>query len=92
MQFRQHRLDVRRFSSLLSDMFIDKIDVLFLDVEGAEHAVLQTLNFQKHPVHVLVVERPTLAVSQLLASHGYDDLRITHDSGGDRVFVNSRGF
>ena len=73
-------------------MFIDKIDVLFLDVEGAEHAVLQTLNFQKHPVHVLVVEQPALAVSQLLVSHGYDDLRITHDSGGDRVFVNSRGF
>ena len=92
VRFRQHRLDVRRFSSLLGDMFIDRIDVLFLDVEGAEHAVLQTLNFQKHPVRVLVVERPTPAVSRLLRAHGYDDLRITYDSGGDRVFYNSRFF
>ena len=92
VRFQQHRLDVRRFSTLLSDMFVDAIDVLFLDVEGAEHSVLQTLNFQKHPVRVLVVERPTPAVSRLLKAHGYDDLRITYDSGGDRVFYNSRFF
>lgn len=92
VRFRQHWLDVRSFSSLLSDMFIDKIDVLFLDVEGAEHAVLQTLDFQRHPVRVLVVERPTLAVSRLLKARGYNDLRITYDSGGDRVFYNSRFF
>ena len=90
--FRQHRLDVRRFSSLLGDMYIDKIDVLFLDVEGAELSVLQTLNFQRNPVRILVVERPTPAVSRLLAARGYDDLRITYDSGGDRVFVNSQFF
>ena len=90
--FRQHRLDVRRFSSLLSDMYIGKIDVLFLDVEGAELSVLQTLNFQKNPVRILVVERPTPAVSRLLAARGYDDLRITYDSGGDRVFVNRHFF
>jgi len=88
--FRQHRLDVVRFSALLSDMFIDKIDVLFLDVEGAELSVLQTLNFKQHPVRVLVVERPTQEVSQLLKAHGYDDLRFTFDSGGDRVFFASR--
>jgi len=92
VQFRQHRLDVRRFSTLLSDMDFGKIDVLFLDVEGAEHAVLQTLNFQNHPVRVLVVERPTTAVSRLLKAHGYDDLRFTYDSGGDRVFYNSQFF
>ena len=92
IQFQQHRLEVRRFSSLLDDMAIDKIDVLFLDVEGAELSVLQTLNFIKHPVHILVVERPTPAVSRLLTARGYDDLRITYDSGGDRVFVNSQFF
>ena len=86
VQFRQHRLNVVRFSTLLSDMFIDKIDVLFLDVEGAELSVLQTLNFKRHPVRVLVVERPTPAVTQLLEAHGYNDLRFTFDSGGDRVF------
>lgn len=84
--FRKHRLDVVRFSTLLSDMFIDKIDVLFLDVEGAELSVLQTLNFKRHPVRVLVVERPTPAVTRLLEARGYNDLRITYDSGGDRVF------
>ena len=90
--FRQHRLDVVPFSSLLSDMFFDKIDVLFLDVEGAELSVLQTLNFRKHPVRILVVERPSAAVTRLLEARGYDDLRFTYDSGGDRVFVNSRFF
>ncbi len=90
--FREHRLDVRRFSSLLSDMDFGKIDVLFLDVEGAELSVLQTLNFLKHPVHVIVVERPTPAVTRLLTARGYDDLRFTYDSGGDRVFVNGLYF
>ncbi len=89
VQFRQHRLDVVRFSTLLSDLFIDTIDVLFLDVEGAELAVLQTLNFKKHPVRVLVVERPTQEVTRLLAARGYNDLRVTYDSGGDRVFVGT---
>ena len=90
--FREHRLDVRRFSSLLDDMAIDTIDVLFLDVEGAELSVLQTLNFRRHPVRVLVVERPTPAVTRLLEARGYNDLRITYDSGGDRVFVSGRSF
>lgn len=90
VQFQQHRLDVVRFSTLMNDMFIDKIDVLFLDVEGAELSVLKTLNFKRHPVRVLVVERPTLAVTQLLGAHGYYDLRFTFDSGGDRVFFGTR--
>jgi hypothetical protein len=89
VQFRQHRLDVVRFSTLLSDMFFDKIDVLFLDVEGAELSVLQTLNFKKHPVRILVVERPTPAVAQLLKARGYNDLGFTYDSGGDRVFFGA---
>jgi FkbM family methyltransferase len=88
--FRKHRLEVVRFSALLSRHGIGKIDVLFLDVEGAEHAVLQTLDFQANPVRFLVVERPTAAAAQLLAARGYNDLRVTYDSGGDRVFVNAR--
>ena len=81
---------MQHFSSLLDDMAIDAIDVLFLDVEGAELSVLQTLNFHRHPVHILVVERPTPAVTRLLEASGYNDLRVTYDSGGDRVFVSSR--
>ena len=89
VQFKQHRLDVVRFSTLLSDMFIDTIDVLFLDVEGAELSVLQTLNFKRHPVRVIVVERPTATVTRLLEARGYNDLRVTYDSGGDRVFFRA---
>jgi FkbM family methyltransferase len=92
VQFRQHELKVMRFSALLSQHGIGNIDVLFLDVEGAELSVLQTLNFAKHPVRVLVVERPAPAVLRLLAAHGYEDLRITYDSGGDRVFFNGNLF
>lgn len=84
-----HRINVIRFSRLLSDTNIDKIDILFLDVEGAELSVLQTLDFKKHPVRVLVVERPTQKVSKLLAARGYNDLRFTYDSGGDRVFFGA---
>lgn len=92
VQFKQHRLDVRRFSWLLSAHGIGKIDVLFLDVEGAELSVLNTLNFQKNPVRFLVVERPTPMVTRLLQARGYDDLRLTYDSGGDRVFHNGLYF
>ena len=92
VRFQQHRLDVMRFSFLLDDMAIDRVDVLFLDVEGAELSVLQTLNFHRHPVRVLVVERPTPAVTRLLEARGFNDLRVTYDSGGDRVFVNSQFF
>jgi len=92
VHFQQHRLEVVPFSSLLSDMDVGKIDVLFLDVEGAELSVLQTLNFQKHPVRYLVVERPAPAVTRLLTARGYNDLGFAFDSGGDRVFVNSRFF
>lgn len=86
VRFREHRLEVVRFSTMLSRHNIEKIDVLFLDVEGAELSVLQTLDFKKHPVRVLVVERPTRAVAHLLRNRGYEDLRITYDSGGDRIF------
>lgn len=92
VKFRQHRLNVARFSTLLNIHGIGKIDVLFLDVEGAELSVLQTLNFQKNPVRFLVVERPTPAVARLLAARGYNDLRFTYDSGGDRVFYNGLYF
>ena len=89
VQFRQHRLNVVPFSTLLSDMFFDKIDVLFLDVEGAELGVLQTLSFRRHPVRYLVVERPTPAVTRMLTARGYDDLGFAFDSGGDRVFFGA---
>ena len=88
--FRKHRLDVVRFSKLLSQYGVGRIDVLFLDVEGAELSVLQTLDFRKHPVRFLVVERPTVAVAQLLMARGYNDLRITYDSGGDRVYHSGK--
>jgi len=87
ISFREYQLDVVRFSSLLSQQSIGAIDVLFLDVEGSELSVLQTLNFKTHPVRILVVERPSHEVSKLLAARGYHDLRLTYDSGGDRVFV-----
>lgn len=92
VEFRQRRIDVARFSALLSARGIGKIDVLFLDVEGAELSVLQTLSFQKNPVRFVVVERPTAAVTRLLQERGYDDLGFTYDSGGDRVFHNGLYF
>tara|TARA_Y100000389_G_scaffold184591_1_gene203179 strand:+ start:202 stop:1005 length:804 start_codon:yes stop_codon:yes gene_type:complete len=89
VQFREHRLGVVPFSTLLSDMDVGKIDVLFLDVEGAELGVLRTLSFHKHPVRYLVVERPTAEVTRMLTARGYDDLGFAFDSGGDRVFFGA---
>ena len=92
VEFRQHRLRRRALLDAAERAGIGKIDVLFLDVEGAELSVLQTLNFQKNPVRFLVVERPTPMVTRLLQARGYDDLRLTYDSGGDRVFHNGLYF
>jgi len=89
VHFQQHRLRVVRFSALLSDMGVGKIDVLFLDVEGAELSALQTLDFRQHPVRYLVVERPSPAVTRMLTARGYDDLGFAFDSGGDRVFFGA---
>lgn len=89
VNFREHKLNVVPFSKLLRQNGVDHIDVLFLDVEGSEHSVLQTLNFRKTHVRALVVERPSAATVHLLRWHGFSDLKLTFDSGGDRIFLKS---
>ena len=88
VSFKEHKLNVVRFSTLLQRYGITNIDLLFLDVEGAEHSVLNTLNFLKNPVHVMFVERPTRETQRLLKKHGFHDMHLTFDSGKDRMFYN----
>ena len=92
MSFKTHKLNVVRFSTLLQSYGIRHIDLLFLDVEGAEHSVLSTLNFLKNPVRVISVERPTPKTQRLLKEHGFHDMHLTFDSGGDRMFYNGEWF
>jgi len=58
-------------SSLLKDVPI--IDAFFLDVEGAELSVLQTMDFEKTCVQVFNIEDgdPSSAVGALLGSAGF---------------------
>ena len=88
VSFRKHKLDVVRFSTLLRRYGITTIDLLFLDVEGAEYGALSTLNHLKNPVRILYVERPGPRALRLLKERGFHDLHISFDSGGDRVFYN----
>lgn len=88
VSFRHMRLPVMRLTELLRGKGVERVDIFFLDVEGAELSVLRTLNFRRIPVHIMVVERPTPQVTHLLKRNGFKDLQFTYDSGGDRVFVN----
>jgi hypothetical protein len=48
-----------------------EIDYLSIDVEGAEHRILESFPFDRFAFKALTVERPTRAVHDLLTSAGY---------------------
>jgi hypothetical protein len=51
---------------------IDQVDLLLLDVEGAELEVLKGLEFDRHAPRMIVAEDTyTDAVADYLSKHGY---------------------
>ena len=67
------------------------IDMFFLDVEGAEFAVLKSMDFQKTCVRLLSIEGglPNSEVGKLLASKGYGHYG-QQPHGADQIWVNSK--
>lgn len=49
-------VEVRRLDDLLQEHRLDRIDYLDLDIEGAEFAALQTIDFNKVDISVIAVE------------------------------------
>ena len=58
-------------------------------LEGAEEAVLRTVNFRAVAVRVLVVERPTVAVRALLRDAGMTAVGEYSSALGDVMFARN---
>lgn len=89
------RTEVRRMDSLMFDCGVDRIDVAKIDVEGAEHLVLQgmsglmreqlpTLIMEVHPDLLEGLGSSTEMVLEDLASRGYSLIHLTR-SGAIKV-------
>lgn len=78
-------VQVRRFSDILAEHNISKIDLLCMDVEGAERAILETIDFDAIDIEVLVIEsnsQDSLAwVREFMSGVGYAEIqRLGQDS------------
>jgi hypothetical protein len=51
------------------------IDYLSLDVEGAEHYIMQDFPFDQYTICVMTIERPNDPLQELLKSQGYQFLQ-----------------
>jgi len=76
-----HRVAARRLRSVMRELGHDRIDILKMDIEGAEYDVLQDLLEERIPVRQLLVEfhhrfptigaRKTKEAVRLLRAHGF---------------------
>ena len=62
---------VRQLSQILDKHKVAAVDLLILDVEGAELDVLAGLDFARHAPRFLVVEERDATVADFLAARGY---------------------
>ena len=86
-----HTLPVRPLSSLLLAHGVDAVDLLVLDVEGAETTVLRSLDFGRVAVRVLAIETVDNAGRQLLRRNGFRDTGF-RAALGDAYWVHERHF
>jgi FkbM family methyltransferase len=63
------------------------IDLLSLDVEGAESIVMQGFPWDKYRFDVIVVERPKADLRTTMEQHGYGHVRQNSD-WGDETWIN----
>lgn len=64
-------------SALLDKHAISRVDLLLLDVEGAEVAVLQGIDFSRHaPTHIVAEDTYDSGVADYLAEQGYTLTRV----------------
>jgi FkbM family methyltransferase len=87
LEVERHLLPVAQFSQLFAKHGIDKIDLLSVDVEGAEDTVVQSINFQAVRIGMIVIEKPSLLVTNLLIRNQFRPLGIVTGSA-DQFFLN----
>ena len=70
---------MRRFERLR----YERVDVLFLDVEGYEDSVLRGINFTRTPIDNIVCES---SCAEVLSAHGYKTMKLPHWAGPDALW------
>ena len=80
---------ILHFKALFKERRVRTVDFASVDVEGAEEAVLRTVNFRTVAVRVLVVERPTVAVRALLRDAGMAAVGEYSSALGDIMFAGN---
>ena len=89
LEVERDRLPVVPFSQLFAKHGIDRIDLLSIDVEGAEDTVVQSIDFGAVTIGMIVIEKPSQLVTALLLRNHFSRLGIVTE-GADRFFLNQR--
>jgi FkbM family methyltransferase len=89
LKVRRDVLPVTPFARLFELHGLTSVDFLSLDVEGHELEVLQSIDFDRVHIRVIVTESSGPAVARLLSSHGFRRLPVSFRLG-DSVFVRGR--
>ena len=89
LEVERDRLPVVPFSQLFAKHGIDTIDLLSIDVEGAEDTVVQSIDFGAVQIGMIVIEKPSPLVTALLLRNHFSRLGIVTE-GADRFFLNQR--
>lgn len=92
------KVPVRRLSTVMKELGHDKIDVLKMDIEGAEYAVIEDIFSEKVPIDQLLVEfhdrfkevgiGKTRTAIEMLMTNGFVPIAIG-ESGDEYSFVHS---
>lgn len=64
------------------------IDYLSLDVEGAEHMIMETFPFQKYKIRFATIERPNQTLRKLLTENGYTHANFTLSYWGETLWYH----
>ena len=91
LSVRADTLPVRPLTSLLLAHGVSTVDLLVLDVEGAETTVLRSLDLSRVRVRLLAIETVDAAARQLLRHHGFRDTGF-RAALGDAFWVHERYF
>ena len=81
-------VETKRFADLFKLHHFDQIEVAFVDVEGAELDVLQTIDFDTVSIHYLVLEQAGPPIVELLERNHFKQIR--QPNSFDTWFVNTK--
>jgi FkbM family methyltransferase len=80
-------VETRRFDTLMDELNITDVDLLMIDIEGGEPAVLSGINFTKVNVSIILVERnySSKKILRFLRKMGF---RRVLQLGSDDLYIN----